>query len=129
MRFNTIILKKLCGFTLVELMIVVLIISMLLAIATPSFVNARQSARARACVDNLKNIDSSKQQYIMDNRTSGTCSFLNTDIQSGGLLNPIYIRTNVSCPAGVAYTVGSGTVNPTCSYGTTDGLKFVHQLT
>ncbi|WP_395139763.1 type II secretion system protein, partial [Armatimonas sp.] len=56
------------AFTLVEIMIVVLIIGILVAIAVPNFIRARESARARACVGNLRQIDSAKEQYAMDNR-------------------------------------------------------------
>ena len=56
------------AFTLVEIMIVVLIIGILVAIAVPNFIRARESARARACVANLRQIDSAKEQYAMDNR-------------------------------------------------------------
>jgi prepilin-type N-terminal cleavage/methylation domain-containing protein len=55
------------GFTLVEIMIVVLIIGILLAIAVPNFVRARESSRAKACVSNLKQIDAAKEQWAMDN--------------------------------------------------------------
>lgn len=57
------------AWTLVEVMIVVLIISILLAIAVPNFANARERSRQKACVANLKLIDTAKEQYALDNRT------------------------------------------------------------
>src|SRR5712692_4475722 len=56
------------GFTLVEIMIVVLIIGILLAIAVPNFIKARESSRAKACVANMKQIESAKEQWAMDNK-------------------------------------------------------------
>ena len=43
------------GFTLVELMVVVLIIAILIAIAIPTFLGARQRAQDRAAQSNLRN--------------------------------------------------------------------------
>ena len=43
------------GFTLIELMVVLLIIAILLAIAIPTFLGARNSANARATQANLRN--------------------------------------------------------------------------
>ncbi len=43
------------GFTLIELMVVVLIIAILIAIAIPTFLGARARAQDRAVQSNLRN--------------------------------------------------------------------------
>jgi prepilin-type N-terminal cleavage/methylation domain-containing protein len=116
--------QKAAGFTLVEIMIVILIIGILLAIAIPNFVTARNSSRARACVANLKQIDSAKQQYVMDSRQTSSYQFS----ASGTELTPTYMQALPTCPAGGTYTIGNGVTAPTCSYGSNDGANFNHAL-
>ena len=54
------------GFTLVEIMIVVAIIGLLAAIAIPNFVKARETAQMNAIVNNLRIIESSKDQWALE---------------------------------------------------------------
>jgi type IV pilus assembly protein PilA len=49
------------GFTLIELMVVLLIIAILLAIAIPTFLGARNSANSRAAQSNLRNALTAEQ--------------------------------------------------------------------
>src|SRR3954452_18125930 len=91
------------GFTLVEIMIVMLIIGILLAIAIPNFVRERNASRGKACVANLKQIDSATEQYLMDNRST-TCPALSA-------LRADYLNTNPSCPRRVPCTMGAGSAN------------------
>ena len=54
------------GFTLVEIMIVVAIIGLLAAIAIPAFMKARNAARRNGCINNLRQIDGAKDQYVLE---------------------------------------------------------------
>jgi prepilin-type N-terminal cleavage/methylation domain-containing protein len=102
------------GFTLVEIMIVVLIIGILLAIAVPNFIKARESSRAKSCVANLKQIESAKEQWCMDNKAGTSATPGTTDLYGSSA----YIRTTPSCPSGGTYTIGAMNARPTCTIDT-----------
>ena len=54
------------GFTLIELLVVIAIISVLAAILFPVFAQAREKARAIACLSNQKQIGLALLQYVQD---------------------------------------------------------------
>jgi type IV pilus assembly protein PilA len=58
------------GFTLVEIMIVMVIISLLAAMAIPAFSKVRASARQKAITNNLRQIGSAAQQYMLEQGVS-----------------------------------------------------------
>lgn len=58
------------GFTLIELMVVVLIIAILLAIAIPTFLGARERAADRAAQSNLRNAHTNQLVYAADNNVA-----------------------------------------------------------
>ncbi|MFI5386801.1 MAG: competence type IV pilus major pilin ComGC [Fimbriimonadales bacterium] len=107
------------AFTLVEIMIVVLIIGILMTIAVPNFIRARESSRRNACIANLKQIDSAKEQWAMDNKAEAGAAVQMSDIVG------VYMRTvaaGPSCPSGGAYTVNPVGTDPVCSLATAPEL-------
>jgi type IV pilus assembly protein PilA len=54
------------GFTLIELMVVVLIIAILIAIAIPTFLGARERAQDRAAQSDIRNAFTAEKVYYTD---------------------------------------------------------------
>jgi prepilin-type N-terminal cleavage/methylation domain-containing protein len=99
---------KKSGFTLVEIMIVVAIIGLLAAIAIPSFVKARNTSQQSACINNMRQIDSGKEQggmaYGVAEGTAVAAATVNTYIKGGA----------PECPGGGAYTYSVLGTAPLC---------------
>ena len=65
------------GFTLIELMVVVLIIAILLAIAIPTFLGARKRAQDRAAQSSLRNALTAAKTIYTDNSSYSTATAAN----------------------------------------------------
>ncbi|MEI8288042.1 MAG: type II secretion system protein [Verrucomicrobiota bacterium] len=111
---------RLRGFTLVEIMVVIAIISLLAAIAIPSLLRAVAKSQSAACINNLRQIDTAVQQFaVVAGKHVGDVITYPTDLTA-------YIKLTKSgeipgCPAGGEYSLTTvGTVpSAICSLGST----------
>ena len=114
---------RLKGFTLVEIMIVVAIIGIIIAIAVPAFLRARENSRGRACQENLLKIDGATEQWALDFRQSNGASVDLTEL----IGSDMYLKRTPACPAGGDYpdtlTVG---VDPDCTIGSSNAPFVPH---
>lgn len=102
-------LRQTRGFTLLEVMIVVLIIGVILGIAIPNWLNSRKNSRARVCMKNLSQIDSAKEQYALESKVEEgvTCSMAD--------LNP-FLKSEPACPANGNYSINPIGTPAECDY-------------
>lgn len=59
-------MKRLCGFTLIELMMVVVIIGLLASVLIPRFANSRQKAFMASMKSDLRNLATAEENYFYD---------------------------------------------------------------
>jgi type II secretory pathway pseudopilin PulG len=116
------------GLTFIELIIVVTIIGLLIAIAIPNSIHARDNARLHFIYNNLRRIEAAKTQYALDaHQTNGAPVQLDllTNYFRGGIIpdvihetylpNAIGIPAQANLPPGVPlgpYLPGSAIPSP-----------------
>ena len=105
------------GFTLIELMIVILVILILAAILLPQFGVARERARKASCVSNQRNIETAVAMLATDNPST---------IYAGGYMNGAGVTPNIGALTGaVLYTTAAMFKEPDDPAATgTDGTDY-----
>jgi len=96
--------RKKKGFTLVELMVVIIILAVLTAIAVPSYMALRNKARTAAAQSEMRNIATALELYNADKDTYPAVTTWNTDLQTGGYMNPVPTKDPWGVAGGYAYT-------------------------
>ena len=122
------------GFTLIELMVVLLIIAILLAIAIPTFLGARSTANARSTQENLRNaLTAEKSNYTSTQSfanglsadepsltwASSALNTASTDKGAAKVETALYTETVNTAASPVSMTTAAG------SSSTADGVMIV----
>ena len=103
----------------------VFMLPMLMAIAIPNFVKARETAQMNACINNLRQIDAAKNEWALENGKTGDAvptvqdltPYMRNGIYTGPNHTPNTSGSGIfpTCPAGGTYTLGAVSNAPTCS--------------
>ena len=95
-----------------ELVVLGLLVGLIVAIVAPSIIPARSQSARNACINNLRQIDSAKQAWGLENNKEGKDTPNWDDMR-------VYLgrgsRQLPTCPEGGAYTINCLSNNPQCT--------------
>ncbi len=81
---------------------------MMLAIAIPNFVKARETALRAVCIQNLKQIQNAKEQWALEYKTQIGDPVSQSEVDK-------LIGHALACPSGGTYSYGAVGTPPRCS--------------
>lgn len=97
------------GFTVVEILFVLVIVVVLMGVFLPRYAKARAAARAQACINNMAQAQSAKESWALMSKKKAADPVAWSDITP-------YLKYGVPvCPAGGTYTLGVAGTDITCS--------------
>lgn len=109
-------MKSQGGFTLIELIMVIVILGILAAVAVPKFVDLSGSAQASACKANQGAIESAASMAYADSAAAGNAKFPDTAVIMASSGNPHFPTGKApTCPSGGTYTYDPNNGTVTCS--------------
>jgi len=94
------------GFTLVEVMIVVLIIGVLVVIAIPVYSGVTQTAKMQTCFANERTVEGAYHVYLVG--LGGSALTFADRVTLMGTLVPNYLKQEPSCPLAGTYEWSDG---------------------
>ncbi|MGE7215850.1 competence type IV pilus major pilin ComGC [Priestia koreensis] len=89
------------GFTLIEMLVVMLVVTVLLLVIIPNVVKNKEVINTKGCSALIKTVQSQVEAYEIDNRKIPTLEELKTEG---------YLKGDVKCPGGQEIAIVDGVV-------------------
>lgn len=109
------------GFTLLECMIVLTIISLLAAITVPSMVRARTTSQMHDCINNLRQVDGAIQQWAIESNAGMGTPVTSGDIRpylgrgGSGSIQSVFCPADITKQFNNSYTITDTGTKPACA--------------